>query len=134
LPEKSEEILGKVLNASGERAIVGLFQAGGQELSGEELDVLNSLAARPGAVVELDWIQVSARRDKIMLVLPSILSVAAGAILGYHLALRFKQPVQYGMLLGAGIWLSLGLLSSFRYWKYTYGRGRQPNIVKIVRP
>ncbi len=130
-----EEVIGQVESTYGERAIVEVFKKGTKKKSGEKLDASNQLNAKPGFVVNVAWRQISKKKDNMMLILPPVLATIAGLIVSYHMVWYIKKPLprEQVMLVGTLIWTLLGAFYSFRYWRYTYGRGLQPTITGIIR-
>ncbi|MDR2006259.1 MAG: hypothetical protein LBP78_03315 [Acidaminococcales bacterium] len=131
--DKNGEITGKIIKTKGERAIVEILKKDGREATGETLDVSCPLKTSPGWLVRIKWQKTSKTTDNLLLLLPPVAAVIAGAIFGYHMALRMKMPTDRGILFGALLWGVFGLSYSYKYWRDTYGRGLQPTVVDILK-
>ncbi len=129
--KKAEQQIGKIVRLKGDRAFVALITSG-EEKQAEEIDALNSISARKGDKVTIAWRSISKKKDLLMLWAPPLLSIIAGAIFGYRMAIYLKYPPEEGLFYGILIWLFLGVVYSFRYWLYAYGRGLQPTVINIL--
>lgn len=135
--KKKEVVIAQVMKTKGDRAIVELYENNSKKKSGETLDALNNVKAKEGYIVKVSWREINKTKDKLMLLVPPIFFIIAGVIFSYamteHFARRKVVPLEDVMIVGVGIWAFLGLMYSFRYWRYTYGRGLQPTVIDVVR-
>jgi hypothetical protein len=131
--DDKEEIIGKIIKIKGERAIVEVLKEDGWEKTGKTLDVNDPLKTKIGWVVRIKWKETGKITDNALLVLPTLASMLAGALFGYHMAQRVKVPTEWGLLAGTVLWGLFGLSYSYKYWRDTYGRGLQPTVEDVLK-
>jgi hypothetical protein len=134
LPVTAKEIFGCVQEIKGSRALVQVYEGQSKRLTGEVVDALNLLGAKKDDVVKILPRKISARKDRLTMLLVPLLTGVVGLLFGYRMAIYTKQeeilPV---IVFGAALWLIPGGIYARRYWRDVYQRGMQPTIVDIVR-